>query len=169
MSKKRAIIILVIVVLAMFGLLAIVLLKSPSQNPAPQPSPTTTVDAFAKDRQLVKQLSGEFAAKYFTYTKPDSPEYFASIKPFMTDAFYGETTKLNARYANTPGGIPSSQSQSESVSVTQIDQTGATVTTQIKTTESGNKSFEQTIEIHWVRNGDRWSADSLRITGNTKR
>ncbi len=167
MNKKRLALVIVIVILLGAGLLAIYLTRPSTGRPIASPVASPSVDPFSADQGPLKQLSSEFAGKFFTYTKPSDPSYLASIKPYMTDGFFKQTAQLNARYANIPGGVPGSRSETTSTEVKNVSKTEATVRAKL-TTAAGQKKYSQVIEIHWVKNNDRWSADYVKVVSSTK-
>ncbi len=167
MNKTRLLLIIAIVLLLGAGLLAMLLTRPGVSRPVVSPTPTPSLDPFSADRKLLKQLSSDFAVKFFTYAKPSDPSYLDSIKPYMTDGFFQQTAQLNARYANIPGGVPSFRSELASSEVKNVSETEAAVTVRLNTRED-TTAYVQVVEVRWVKNGDRWSADYVKVVSSTK-
>lgn len=164
MNKRLIIIgVLSLAVLAAVGLY--LLFQKPATTPRPTPTPTPAVQE--KDRALLGQLSGELAAKFQTYSKPAATEYFESIKPYLTESFYQQVVLDNKRAAEKIHEITPVQSAASKVKSVQANKDSATVVVTINSTE-GTLRYDQEVEVHWVKAGDRWSADSLLVNNSTR-
>lgn len=127
-------------------------------------TPSATATPFATERTLLGQLSKDLSAAYLTYDRPGSPAYYESIKPFLTTAFFdqvvGETSRVAARITD----VTPVTSQAKDARVTAISDHDATVEVAVRSKEKTGKEYDQTAKVHWVRVGDRWSADSFLVT-----
>lgn len=168
MKKKYLILLVGIVILVSAVLGAIYFTRSQTNREViASPTPSATLDPFSASRELLKQLSGEFGRKFFTYAKPDDPRYFASIKPYMTEELFQQTARLNSRYASVPGGAPTTESEVTSVQVKAVSETGATVDVNLNTNE-GKTKYVQTIELTWVKRDSRWSVEYVKVVNSEK-
>lgn len=168
MSKRRLVTVLIIA-LCIIGLMILLLISrsGPKSSPEPPVTPSATADPFQKDRELISQFSKEFAAKFFTYTRPDNPEYFASIKPYMTARFYADNQRLTVEDKNALKFVTPITSEVEKVDVTEITNDRAAAEVKLKSTEDG-KSYTQVVLLRWIKEGNLWHVDAAGIRSTTK-
>lgn len=167
MNKRLLILLLIVFATITLGI-AMVINKAP-QKPVSGisviPSPTATPDN--EDKKLLQVLSKELAAKYFTYARPDSDEYLASIKPYVTKDFYSIVADDNKRYGDRLTDIAAIKSMASDVSVDIQGSQNAVTTTHLNTAElNSERAYNQVLELHWVKRNGKWSAD--RIVGDQR-
>lgn len=138
-------------------------------NKQPEPNivsatPSATATPFTAERALLGQLSKELSAAYLTYDRPGSPAYYESVKPFLTKAFFDQVFRETSQVASRITDVTPVISQAQDARVTAISDHDATVEVTVRSKEKTGKEYDQTAKIHWVRIGDRWSADSFLVT-----
>ena len=153
-------------------LTAILLLVAGRNKPSPQPQliPTNT-PAANPELGLVTQLSGELAARFTTYSKPNAPDYYASWRPFVTEEFYRATTDKNNRITQFGSGaaIPAITSKPSKVEVVFSTASAAKARVTVSSSESGGQSYEQVVEIEWEKRANRWVATSVSAVSSTRK
>lgn len=161
-------------ILLLVGLVAIVaavaaqwLMSRGSQaTPAPSPivaaSPAPSPDALVEtDRILLTRLSSELAVKYRSFERVDQA-YLNSIRPYLTKQFFDDY-RSTLRYADRAPFLQPVRSSAEGTDVTGDSSRGrAVATVRLRSTniKSGDR-FNQTLQIHWQRFGNRWSATKV--------
>lgn len=128
------------------------------------PAPVAT-DVYANDRPLVTRLSGELAERYQTFARADAPEYFARIKPYLTPKEYVRITAENARYSGKVPFLMPVRSKVVSSDVEFEGEDKALSRVELDSTDLSDAStFKQKVEISWIRSGNVWLADLVKIT-----
>lgn len=161
LNAKTILVALVILIALGLALIAVLGRDEPT-TPAVTPSATPTADPYAQDRAVLAELSKDFAAKFFTYQRPNDPAYFDSIRPYMTSEFFSENKRVTDREAYALSRAKPIRSTAESSEVTEIGRDNAQATVTI-TTEEGGRTREQTLELLWVKRGERWSVNGVRV------
>lgn len=162
-TRAKLAIIVIVMILVATG--AILLLGKHSKTSPPRviPSATPSVVVFA-DQALVERLSRELATKYQTFARSDDPAYFASIKPYITDALLKQTEEQDTRYA---GRVPFLKPVRSEVSTITANGQGNDAMAEVRLDSldlDTGKNFSQTLRIVWHKTGDRWTATDIKTT-----
>ncbi len=160
--NAKTILVALVILIALGLALVAALGRDEPTAPTVTPSATPTADPYAQDRAVLAELSKDFAVKFFTYQKPNAPAYFDSIRPYMTAEFFSENKRVTDRETYALSRANPIRSTAESSAVTEIGRDNAQATVTI-TTEEGGRTREQTLELLWVKRGERWSVNGIRV------
>ena len=154
-SKK----VLLILAAALVGLVLLVsvALRGPQEAPlvaerTPTADPATQAE--------VEKLSRQLAEKYFTYTRPDSNDYLAGIKPFLSEALFARIAGENAKAGRFPN-LPAVRSEVKEITVVTASEGEARSEIVVVSFNSQAGEYTQRARVHWKKVDNRWVAVSL--------
>ena len=169
MSRPVTLSVIALSVLVAAGLLLLVMpgRNEQSQRLVPASTASPTVHP---DRARLELHSGDLASKFTTYDRPNDPNYYGSVRPYVTDRFFEITVAMNERYAAIGGDVPVVRSTARSVEVTSLEDSIASARITVETVEpQTGQRYEQVLIVQWVKENNEWRADNVIIDRSTRK
>lgn len=169
--NKRRLITVVAVLLGIAALVGFLLFSRSQKQPESQiatSSPPATIDPFQADRGVIERLSKEFGARFLTYSRPDDPTYLASIRPYMTEQFFTENTRLTAKDRITLEHSTPISSRERGAEVTDISSDHATSEVTLSSAEPSGEPYTQVILLQWINENGLWHVNAVGIQNTTR-
>lgn len=118
------------------------------------------------DKAHITAVSQNFSNAWFNYKIQTDPVYLQTIKPFMTDEFYKETSYVNTSRPQDFVDQPPMDSKILSVSLVEYSDKAAKTEVLIESNEAGVNTQKIVVYLTLLKTSQGWLVSNMDQTNN---